>query len=263
MTGVPQLSTTEKRFRDAQGQQYLRDGVTIRCHAVSKGNLRKARIEQGDLDLTSDDIWPEGQCQRAAEPGSFACALHGGKSALAAGRSVSIGILPYDLQQKIEILQQNPDYISREAEIWQLLGLNAQLYERLEELSTGPETLYRILDGLAMIENGTIGDGVKHIRRIIQSELAQRETRDEIRINTNLLAQLTKVQVSTAKELKTMATTDQVLAMVEGIVDDFISIVKDVIGDKTLADRLIDRFVRAVKLRLNARIAVPGGNGDG
>ena len=58
-----------------------------------------------------------------------------------------------------------------------------------------------------------------------------------------------------------MATTDQVMALVEGLADDFIQIVKDVVGDKTIADRLVDRFVRAVKLRLNARI-VPGGNND-
>lgn len=262
MTGVPKLGTLEKRFRDGTGQRYLRDGVTIRCQAVSKGNLRRIRVETGNLELTSDEAWPEGQCEKAAQVGLFGCVFHAGSKALAvSGSNISSSILPIDLREKIEILKQNPDYISREAQIWEILGMNAQLYERIEDLSTGPATLDRVLDGLVMIENGKIDLGVKLIREIIVSEVGQRETRDEIRTNTNLLAQLTKVQVSTAKELKTMATTDQVMALVEGLVDDFIQIVKDVVGDKTIADRLVDRFVRAVKLRLNARI-VPGGNSD-
>ncbi len=257
MTGVQRLPTLEKRFRDGKGKQYLRDGITIRCQAVSKTNLRRMRVERGDLNLTSDDVWPEGQCPLAAEPGQFGCNFHGGGSALKSGRNVALDVIPIDLRQKIEILQQNPDYINREMQIWEILGMNAQLYERMGELGGGPDSYEKILDGLNMIANGNQAKGIEAIREIILSEQSQRELRDEIRINTTLLGNLTKIQVSTAKELKTMATTDQVMAMVEGIVDDFITIVKDVIPDKTTADRLVDRFVRAVRLRLNARIATP------
>lgn len=256
MTGVPKLGKLESRFRSGSGEKYLRDGITIRCQAVSKTNLRRIRTEQKNLELTSDDVWPEGQCPFAAIPGSFGCNFHGGVKALeATGRSVSLGVLPLDLQQKIEILQRNPDYISREMQIWEIIGMNAQLREKEAELGGGPETYDAVLWGLSMIEEGQIELGLKAIKEAMLAEKAQREVRDEIRTNIKMLADLTKVQVSTAKELKTMATTDQVMALVEGIVDDFIQIVKDVVGDKTIADRLVDRFVRAVKLRLNARIA--------
>jgi len=259
MTGVPILGILEKRFREGTGKQYCRDGITRRCQAVSKANLRKMRIERGDLELTSEDVWPEGQCPLAAEPGQFGCNFHGGGSAIKSGRSVLLDVLPVDLRHKVEILQANPDYINREMQIWEILGMNAQLYEKMGEAGVGggPDAFEKVLDGLAMIEGGNIPAGVKGIRDAVLSEKSQREIRDEIRINTTLLANLTKVQVSTAKELKTMATTDQVMAMVEGIVDDFITLVKDVVVDKTLADRLVDRFVRAVRLRLNARIATP------
>jgi hypothetical protein len=254
MTGVPKLGDLERRYRENSGQRYLRDGISIRCQAVSKTNLRRIRVERGDLELTTSDIWPEGQCDKGAVPGTFGCKFHGGKSIVASGKSISRGMIPLDLQEKIEILQQNPDYINREFEIWQLLGMNAQLHERMEELGGGPDSYEKILVGLNMIRGGDIENGIKGIQKIIESEFSQREIRDELRININLLKELTKVQVSTAKELKTMATTDQVMAMVEGIVDDFITIVKDLVVDRTLADRLVDRFVRAVKLRMNARV---------
>lgn len=258
MTGVPQLGTLEKRFREGKGHKYLRDGVTVRCQGVSKTNMRKFRVERGNPELESDDVWPEGQCDKAALPGAFGCIHHGGKSreqALATGKTTSLGLLPFDLQQKIEILQQNPDYINREMEIWQLLGMNAQLYERMEELGGGPDSFEKILDGVAMITGGQIQPGVEYIKKVIQSEFAQKELRDELRTNMALLGNMTKIQVSTAKELKTMATTDQVMAMVEGTVDDFIQIVKELVVDQTLANKLIDRYIRATKLRLNARIA--------
>lgn len=257
MTGVPKLTTTEKRWRGGSGQQYLRDMVTIRCQAVSKAKLRQFRIERGDLELTTDDVWPEGQCPLAAEPGTFVCKYHGGKSIAPVKGRIFSPMIPIDMQEKIEILQQNPDYISREMQIWELLAMNAQLYERMEGLGGGPDSFEKILDGLQMMEGGMIADGIKAIRAIVSSEKSARELRDELRVNMNLLKELTKVQVSTAKELKTMATTDQVMNLVEGLVDDFISIVKEIIVDRTIADRLVDRFVRAVRLRLNVRVANP------
>lgn len=258
MPGLPKLTKSEIRFREGLGEKYQRDRITIRCQAVSKNSLRKLRIERGDLELTSDEVWPEGQCVRSAEPGTYLCKYHGGSTVAIEkrGNYAMMGALPVDMQEKIKILQQNPDYINREMQIWEVLAMNAQLYERMDEEAGGggPDTFERILDGLQMIEGGNIPAGITGIRKAVLSEKGQRELRDEIRINMNLLKELTKVQVSTAKELKTMATTDQVMALVEGVVDDFITIVKDVVGDKTIADRLIDRFVRAVRLRLNARI---------
>lgn len=259
MASAPKMNVSEQRWREAKGQRYCRDGVTIRCQAVSKTNLRKARVEQGNLELTSSDVWPEGQCIFAAEPGTYLCHFHGGSTRAIEkrGSAVMLGMIPIDMREKIEILQQNPDYINREMQIWELLAMNAQLYERMEELGGGPDSFEKILDGLAMIEGGNIANGVKGIRDIVLSERSQRELRDELRTNMNLLKEMTKVQVSTAKELKTMATTDQVMNLVEGVVDDFITIVKDIIVDKVTADRLVDRFVRAVRLRLNARIPTP------
>jgi hypothetical protein len=189
-------------------------------------------------------------------PGTFACELHGGDSLTLRGNNPITQVLPYDLREKIQILQQNPDYINREFQIWEVLGMNAQLYEKMAELGGGPDSFEKILDGVTMIEKGNIVGGTEGIREVVLSEKAQRELRDEIRTNMSLLKELTKVQVSTAKELKTMATTDQVMSMAEGIVDDFIHDVKEVVEDKTTANRLIDRFVRSVKLRINARVPV-------
>ena len=259
MPSARKMVVTEQRFREGSGHQYLRDGITPRCHAVSKTNLRRLRVERGDLNLTSEDVWPEGQCIQAAEPGAYACRFHGGATLAIERRDniASHGMIPLDMHEKIKILQQNPDYISREMQIWEVLAMNAQLYEKMEELGGGPDSFEKILVGLAMVEGGRIADGIKGIREIVLSEKAQRELRDELRTNMSLLKELTKVQVSTAKELKTMATTDQVMNMVEGIVDDFISIVKEVIGEKVVADRLVDRFVRAVRLRLNTKVVNP------
>lgn len=254
-----ELSVSEKRFQEGRGQRYMADGLTVRCQAVSKSSLRKARIIKNNPDLSSDDVWPEGQCVLSAEGGTFLCHFHGGKSLTIRKRTI-LDFMPIDLQEKMEVLIANKDYINREQEIYQILALNAQLYERLDEISGGGEdTRLEILAGTRMIQDGEIEAGLVRIKEALGSERAQAEVREELRANLQLLQGLTRTQVNTAKELRLMATADQVIALIEGISDDFTRIINKNIGDPDLARRLLSEFVAAVRQRSNARPpAIPG-----
>lgn len=231
----------------------MSDGQRVRCHAVSKTYIRRIRIEQNNPDLSSEDIWPDGQCVRAAEAGTFLCYFHGGKSLTIRKRTI-LDFMPIDLQEKMEILIENKDYINREQEIYQVLALNAQLYERLDEISGGGEdTRQEILIGTRMIKDGQVEAGLSRIQDALGSERAQAEIREELRANFQLLQGLTRTQVNTAKELRLMATADQVIALIEGISDDFTRIISKNVSDPDLARRLLNEFVTAVRQRSNAR----------
>lgn len=212
------MSKSEIRFREGKGAQYMQDGVSVRCQAVSKSYLRDIRLERGDPEISSDDVWPEGQCTKKATPGTFLCIYHGGETPGIERNPIEM-FMPIDLAEKMEVLSRNPDYLNRQSEIYQLLSRNAELYERLRGYVFPTAVRSRLMNVAALIEENELVKAVSEISSLYDATYDEKEIRAEIRENITLIKNLTSTQVTTAKELKTMATADQVTATLLGIFD--------------------------------------------
>jgi hypothetical protein len=205
-----EMTKSERRWRDGLGERYLNDGVTIRCQSVTKTFLKKMREEEGDPEISSDDVWPVGQCTKSAELGTFLCELHGGKTPNSAHNPLTM-FLPSDLAEKLEILAQNPDYLSRYNEIRLLEGRNAQLYERLSGgLVLTPVLRQTITEIMALIRENSLVEAMNKLQSMLDTTYDEKAVYAEIRENMNLLKGMTTTQVTTAQVLKTMTTADSV-----------------------------------------------------
>lgn len=209
------LSTTERRFLENSGQRYLGDGATIRCHAVSKTRLRERREELDDPELTSDDVWPELQCTRGAEPGAYACKYHGGRSVGVKRAETINDIMPIPLREKMDLVMRSPDYMNRYQEMAQLLARNALLFESMQGHEGGLASWEMVDDALALIEKGELVKGSALLRIAKENMMNEFGAWDEVRENMALLDRLTRTQMSTAKEMRQMMTTEQAMVMVE------------------------------------------------
>lgn len=233
------ISTSERRFNDGSGERYLStDPNRVRCQAVSKTKLRLARILQGNPDLDSNDVWPEGQCQKGAEEGTFLCHLHGGLNPNINKKRVS-DYMPLDLRQKYQIFEAHPDLLSRYSEMAQLQARNAQLYERLEEFVIGQDAWQAINDGVQWIERGETVKGVALIRIALHDTRDEKATWQEIRLNDDLISKLHNIQIATEEKLKTMATIDQVKAIVNGAFQALRYILEAEIEDRGKIGRIL------------------------
>lgn len=204
------MTKSERRWREGKGERYLSDGITIRCQSVTKTHLKKTREETGDPEISSDDVWPEGQCSKSAELGTYLCELHGGKTPNSAQHPIAM-FLPADLAEKMEVLSQNPDYLNRRTEIDLLEGRNAQLYSRLSGgrvLNTQIQNELKEIDFL--IRANELVKALTKLKEVLDTTYDERAIYAEIRENMNLMKGMTTTQVATAKELKTMATADSV-----------------------------------------------------
>lgn len=190
----------------------MSDGLTIRCQSVTKTFLKKMREEEDDPEIQADDVWPVGQCSKSAVLGTYLCELHGGKTPNSAQNPITM-FMPPDLVDKLEILAQNPDYLSRYNEIRQLEGRNAVLYERLQEgRVVNAEVQNEIKEVMFSIRNNELAKAMTSLQKILDTTYDERAIYSEIRENMNLMKGMTTTQVTTAQVLKTMATADSVNA---------------------------------------------------
>lgn len=210
------MNLTERRFHEGLGERYMKgDPTTVRCQATSKTKLRKFREERGNPDLTSDDLWPEAQCGWPAVNGTYACDLHNGKSKEVATRKTSVfEYMPVDLRAIAESFVNNPELFSRYTEIIQMMTRTAQLFDDLK-YGLGAEGFWEsIQDGLKQISEGDIVSGSELIGDALHRSQNEHEIWDEIRENAVIIDKLTRTQFSIEKDLQTMATREQLFAMV-------------------------------------------------
>lgn len=248
MSVVKYVPKSEQRFREGSGIRYLKtDGVTIRCQGVSKVKLNRFREEHNDPELTSDDAWPEAQCDKGAVPGTYLCKFHGGKS-LGMVKNPITQFMPLDLAEKMLALAENPDYINRQSEILQLLARNAQLYERLGTRAVHPELQSEIREALKYLSNNQINEASSTLRDILDTTYSERELHSELRENIKIIDKMTSTQVNTAKELRTMATSDQVMNMIGGIYDALTKSVRKHVKEIPVAENILLEISGAIRL---------------
>jgi hypothetical protein len=245
----------EKRFKERSGERYLADGVTIRCQAVAKHRLRAAREESGDFTSPAEKWWPELQCTRGAAPGQYVCKFHGGLSPRTVPRTI-LDVLPEVLADKFQTIQNNPDYIDRKEEI---ILFKAMIWEALEQLDQegGSQEAWDMVQGAYdALSTGSIISAKALLFKALESTNRSKELRREIRANANVLADLTTTQTKTAKELRLMATHEQVAGMLAEVQNAFFDAIDRVKLDAETRTRLgtlfLGRLVRFNKLGTTA-----------
>ena len=240
------MSITEKRFVDGTGERYCADG-RIRCQAVAKGRLRKWREEFGDDETPAEDTWPETQCNRAAEEGYYVCKWHGGKSKSKKAPKTIYDTMPKDLAAKLQVLYDNPDYISRREDILLIKARQWELLEKLDDELPGDEAWGMVEDGLHKINLGEDLSGKYLIEQALLSVKKQKDVWNEIYKSQNILKDLTNTQVKTAKELRLMASQEQVMHMIASIYEIMLEKADQFIDDPTQREKYIESVARDVR----------------
>jgi len=223
------ISVSERRFLDGRGEKYLKNGE-IRCQGVSKTKLRYYRLEKQDPTLTSDDVWPDAQCTHPAVDGTYLCTFHGGKSPNIKKREL-YEFMPPELQEKYLALKDVNDLMDRSRELNELTARKAELYQMLDELVLANEAYQTVHEAKMAIQSG---NGVKAgilLETILMNPRSETSIHAEIREIDKLLESITRTHFGILKDMKEMATTDQVSAMKE----KFFSIVKIAI-DRNIKD---------------------------
>lgn len=246
------MSTTEQRFKEAEGQRYLGNGK-VRCQGCSKTKVKMLRIQYGDPTLRPDDLWPEAQCSWPAVEGTFACELHGGKSPNAVKKTPDEW-LPFDLREKIEVIRENKDVLfNRDNEIAQLVARNAQLHESMDELVLGVEAYSTLVEAKKALDNSDITAAKFLLGIALQDMRTEREVQAELRENIKLIDKLTITQFNIRKDLKLMATIDQVRNLLHGMYQAFERIAIEFIPDEKLRSKAIFQYATHMRELANAR----------
>lgn len=254
---MKEMTKSERRWRDGQGERYMSDGLTVRCQSVTKTYLKNIREERNDPEISSDDVWPVGQCSKSAELGTYLCEFHGGKTPNSAQHPITM-FLPADLAEKMEILAQNPDYLNRQQEIRLLDGRNAQLYARLASDRALPaEVQGEISEVMNLVRNNSLQDAMIKLQHILDTTYNERTIYSEIRENMNLMKGMTATQVTTAQVLKTMATSDSVGAAFISFYNTVDRAVRKYIKEADIAELFLLEIARDVQRHFSPSNAGP------
>jgi hypothetical protein len=211
------ISIPEQRFRANSGTRYLENG-RIRCHGQSKGKLRKWREKFEDYETPNEDIWPDCQCKEAAIDGQFVCGFHGGLTPMKKNPPRTIAdVLPLNLSEKYKTLLANPDYISRKDDILLMVARNWELLEELQKEAGSEEAWGMAHEALVLLNRGEIEKAKDELNQALTHIKDEREIWNEIYRNAGVLQGLTNTQVKTAKELRQMATAEQVGALMNRV----------------------------------------------
>lgn len=273
---VRKLSKTEIRWRDGTTEtRYLRDGETIRCQAIAKQKLRAIRVQHGydpyDETIKADDVWPEAQCEHPAVPGKLICggrAGHGGNSVKIPYHHL-LDVMPVDLREKIEILMENPEILSRRLEIIELSARNLQLFEEMRDSKlAGSDIDEELHKALTQLQAGNFAEAKKTLEEALKAKVDQGKRWNEIRTNTMILKDLSRTEIGTIKEMRQMITSDQFMAVIFSIADAVKEAVEKYISDQPTQSSIIGYVNAAVRRLINARptgiqqTLIGDGNGD-
>lgn len=256
---------SERRFREGDGARFMKDAETVRCQSRAKDQLRRRFPKDQEYtkpafnawlrSLPENAFWPECQCHWAAEPNTFLCFKHGGRSKDA--QKDPLDFLPGRMAEKIKMLQQNPVLLNRSFEIYQLLARNLELYERMGELGAAPvETRRLIWAGVTMIKNGDLVKGREHIEKALLESNQEADLYEEIRANMGLIRLMTQTHVQVAKDLQQIVTVEQHIASLVDISDIVVTVLGKYIQDEYVRDSAI----ADVQSRIAGRIGIRAGS---
>lgn len=239
----------------------MSDGVTVRCQAVSKSKLRKIRVAHGldpeDKSISPDDVWPEAQCEHPAVHGKLLCGGTGGHG----GGSLSVptydylDFMPVDLREKVQMLIDNPQILSRRMEIIQLMGRILVLYEKVRDKENlGIYSLDHIREGLDDIDKGDIDKGRKKIQATLDSRLTEAEAYAEIRQTMSLLKDMTKVEVGTLKETNQTVPFDIFMSSINAVGRAIQEAVEKYVPEERTRELIVGFVDRTIARRFNTRL---------
>lgn len=219
----------ERRFNEGLGVRYMGDAKTIRCQGNSKNQLRKLRAERNDWESPSEDFWPDAQCSMPAEPGLYVCKFHGGMSRKKEPRTV-LDMVPIALRQKLEMVQDNPNYLDRSSDIYLLEARKLELLERLSDNPGQAEAWGMVGDALYNLRKGELIQAENLLDEAMQHSDAEKEIWKEITGLAGSQQVIASTQAKVMKDLKLMVTMEQVMYL--------ISVVQRSLGEAT--ERFID-----------------------
>jgi hypothetical protein len=195
----------------------MADGQTVRCQGVSVSRLNKWREKFGDPNAAADSTWPETQCSQPAVPEGYVCRFHGGLNLIKYKAGTIADTLPYDLSEIFQKLAARPDYISRKDDILLIEARIIQLLGRLSEESGTQEAWGLVSEAYTQTLVGNTELASTLLKQALSATDTEKDIWKEIRTTESLLQSLTTTQVKTAKELRAMATTEQVSTLMNNL----------------------------------------------
>jgi hypothetical protein len=257
------LTKTEIRWRDGTNTtRYLKDGETIRCQAVAKQKLRAIRVQRGysedDTTITADEVWPEAQCEHPAVPGKLVCggrAGHGGNSMSVPYHDLLLGSMPVDLREKMEILMDNPEILSRRLEMVELSARNLQLFEEMRDSEkAGSDLDSKLREAMKFLKSGDYTKASNSLQEVLEYKGTQQKRWDEIRANTVILKDLSRTETNTIQAFRQMISSEQFLGALMGIADAVKDAVEKYINEPTVRNEVIGHVYSSIRRLTNARI---------
>jgi hypothetical protein len=209
------MLTTEQRFKAETGQRFLLNGE-IRCQALSKSQVSKWRVEHDDWLTPTDELWPECQCTKRAEPGKFVCYFHGGLTPRKEPIKSIFDVLPVDLGEKVRHLLGDPAYISRQEDIAVLRARQWDLLEKLQRADSD-EAWGNVTEALYELQHGHEDLAANLLKDALTSSEDGKRLWQEYYEVEKILNAVTATEVKTAKELQSMATAEQVGRLINRI----------------------------------------------
>jgi len=213
------LDKHAQRFYDNSGVQFMKNGE-VRCQATSAAGTRRIREERDDWDSPKESFWPDNQCPVIAVEGTFLCRYHGGTRQERYKEAGSyLDAFPTDMALKMKTLEENADYISRANDIMLMEARMMQLGERLRSGEDTAEAWGDVADALAALNRGDFMVAKELLERSLGYHDVEKATWREIHKTEKTLAMLTNTQTKTAKELRLMASFEQVSRLMATIYD--------------------------------------------
>lgn len=236
----------ERRFNEGSGVRFMLDGKTIRCQGVSKTRLRKLREERGDWDSPAEDFWPEAQCGKPAEPGSFVCKYHGGQSPRRVPRDV-MELVPINLREKLEVVLDNPSYLDRSSDIYLLEARKWELLERLSEHPGRQEAWGMVSEAYHELMRGNLLEAESLISEALKHSDAEKEIWQEIVGLAGSQQTIASTQVKVMKELKLMITMEQVMYLISVVQRALKEATERYIDDAHVREAVVDYISRRLE----------------
>jgi hypothetical protein len=244
---MPPISKPEVRFKEGSGIQFLDNGK-IRCHALARSRMREYREKFNDYDTPADDLWPECQCGLAAEEGQYTCRYHGGLTPRRVNPPrTMLDVMPLEMAEKFKAVMDSPEYISRKDDINLIRTRIVMLLEELSNEADSEEAWGNVSEALLKLRKGDIVKATEYLEEALRTTKNKDKVWKEIYQTEKLLGELTVTQIKTAKELQSMATVEQVNALISTLLHVILNGAQNYIADPMLRMDFTRTIVREIQ----------------